>query len=219
LLACAIVGACSRDSHAPVVLEIAPIVAPPGERVDEISRIDESIPAWRGARIDDSIAAIRRGNEAEAMPVARAVEHRVTCGGVTAIWTGENDGDFDRWTKLELAIVPAPEPAIDGHTRVVTRDLADHDEVAFDIFSPDCRRVLLLQSRYGPFHVVRTHELAAYLEGAPPERVLRGTPDPAGITGTGVFRGGGWISNTEVAFTWGCCDPPITTRVVLPALH
>jgi hypothetical protein len=143
--------------------------------------------------------------------VPRSIEHRVTCGDVTAIWTGENDGDYDHWTTLAFSV--------GRRTRTFSRDLASNDEVDFGIFSPDCRRVLLLQSRMGPFHVVRTHDLAAYLGGAPPERELRGERSADGISGTGVFRGGGWISNTEVAFTWGCCDPPITTHVALPAIH
>jgi len=78
------------------------------------------------------------------------------------------------------------------------------------------KHVLLLKSRYGPYHVVRTDRLRAYLRGAKPDHVLDGVKDPNGITGTGVFRAGGWVSSDEIAYTWGCCDPPITTRFWLP---
>ena len=141
----------------------------------------------------------------------RVLEHRVTCGRVTAIWRGNADDGFDVYDSLAFEI--------GGRTRKFRGELVGHGEsFTFDIFSPDCRRVMLLQSRLGPYHVVRTDQLAAYLDGAPPEYVLAGERDPAGITGTGVFRDGGFINDNEVGYTWGCCDPPITTTVKLRPL-
>lgn len=88
---------------------------------------------------------------------------------------------------------------------------------SFDIFSPDCKHVLLLYSHNGPYHIVRTARLAEYLRGGKPAHVLAGKPDRKGVTGTGVFHDGAWLSNNEVSYQWGCFDPPITTRFKLPA--
>jgi hypothetical protein len=193
------------------VLELPPIERAPsaderGPSVVPARATDDGAPP-RG----DQRAPVATPRAEEPEPTPRAIEHRVTCGAVTAVWTGENDGTYDHWSALAFKLA--------GRTRTFTRELPDNDAGPFEIFSPDCRRVLLLQSRMGPFHVVRTRDLAAYLGGAPPERELRGERSPDGISGTGVFRGGGWVSNTEVAFAWGCCVPPITTHVTLPAIH
>jgi hypothetical protein len=138
---------------------------------------------------------------------ARPIEHRLSCGDVTAIWHGERiDGRYDHYDSLSLQLKGRPP----------VRMTDDEPELAsFDIFSPDCKHVLLLKSRYGPYHVVATSRLAAYLDGAKPDHVLAGERDPEGISGTGVFHDGGWISNDEVGYEWGCCDPPVLTRYKL----
>ncbi|HEY1554026.1 MAG TPA: hypothetical protein VGF94_04285 [Kofleriaceae bacterium] len=138
--------------------------------------------------------------------------HEEHCGSVKATWRGEHDptDNYDAYKSLELEVV--------GRAKPWTQDLLD---VAVDartpsLFSPDCQHVLLLTHRNGPYHIIKTDRMAAYLDGAKPDYILAGEKDPKGITGTGVFRGGGWLSNTEVAYTWGCCDPPITTKFVIP---
>jgi hypothetical protein len=136
------------------------------------------------------------------------IEHRAVCGDVTAIWRGERDEGFDVYTELWFQRGAAPQ-------QKAPIELEGPDK-EFDIFSPDCKNVLLLQSRNGPYHIVAASRLDAYLRGGKPDHVLAGEPDPEGITGTGVFHDGAWISNHEVVYQWGCCDPPIVTRFKLP---
>jgi len=137
--------------------------------------------------------------------------HEETCGGVKATWRGEQRNAAVLYRSLSLEIPGAAKPW--------TRDLLEFAAGAQtpELFSPDCRHALLLVRRDGPYHIVRTDRLAAYVAGGPPDYELAGEPDPQGITGTGVFQGAAWISNTEVAYTWGCCDPPITTHFKIPA--
>ncbi|HTL33441.1 MAG TPA: hypothetical protein VL326_09960 [Kofleriaceae bacterium] len=139
---------------------------------------------------------------------ARPIEHRMSCGNVTAIWRGERiDGRYDHYDSMWLEVR--------GRAPVeVTAD--DSPELAtFDVFSPDCKHVLILRSRSGPYHIVATARVAAYLDGAKPDHVLAGERSSDGITGSGVFHDGGWISNDEVGYQWGCCDPPVFTRYKL----
>lgn len=74
----------------------------------------------------------------------------------------------------------------------------------FDIFSPDGAYVLLLQSHYGPYHVVATEKLKDYLtrERKPDYVVTKaiGPNDPAR-----VHHDGRWVSPREVQFTVSCC--------------
>lgn len=131
-------------------------------------------------------------------------DRKVTCGDVIAIYRPklvdgiptynlrfEHQGKKSKWLELQNRVED------------------------FDLFSPDCSRVMLLKSRYGPVDVVSVKRLDAYLHGAKPDFVLTGDRSTDGITSTGVFRDGSWLSNDEVAYTWGCCDPPITTTYTL----
>lgn len=135
------------------------------------------------------------------------ISHEERCPGVRAVWTGTRGDGYERYERLTLELAGGQRWA---------RDIEDHDSPGFGVFSPDCQRVLLLQSRMGPFHVVRLTRLPAYAGGAEPDHVLAGEPSDDGVSGTGVFRGGAWVSSREIAYTWGCCEPAITTRFVLP---
>ena len=145
--------------------------------------------------------------------------HEQRCDAVKATWRGEHDAttNSDRWDTLTIEV--------DGRAKPFVQDLTDFapDARSPELFSPDCRHVLLLVGRTGPYHVIATERMAAYLDGAKPDYVLAGEktplPDGDGYAGAGVFQGGGWLSNTTVAYTWGCCDPPVTTKFELPRQH
>ena len=137
-----------------------------------------------------------------------AIVHVETCPGVRATWRGTRADGNDRYSTLTVANGGKP----------ITIDLEDVPRAnwSFSIFSPDCQRVLLLLSRGGPYHVVRLDHLSRYAAGEPPELELHGKPDPTSGTGAGNLRDGTWISNTEISYAWGCCDPPTLERVVIP---
>jgi hypothetical protein len=138
------------------------------------------------------------------------ITHVASCPGVRATWSGVHTNDSDRFTTLRLDI--------DGATKPITYDLEDIPSAdwSFDIFSPDCHHVLLLQSRQGPYHVIAIARLARYAAGARPDFILSPKQDPRTETGHGNLSDGVWVSNSEVAYTWGCCDPHVTEHFVLP---
>lgn len=72
----------------------------------------------------------------------------------------------------------------------------------FDIFSPDGKWVLLLQDRFGPYHVVSIDRLKDYLQGSsPPDKVVT-VPRPAGQSAL-VHSDAHWVSPTEIEYTVG----------------
>lgn len=84
----------------------------------------------------------------------------------------------------------------------------------FDIFSPDGKWVLLLQDRFGPYHVVATARLADYLQGkAPPDKVVT-VPRPEGQQAL-VHSKGRWVSPTEIEYQVGG-ETQETKRATVP---
>lgn len=84
----------------------------------------------------------------------------------------------------------------------------------FDVFSPDGKWVLLLQDRFGPYHVVATSRLADYLQGkAQPDKVVT-VPRPAGQQAL-VHSQGRWISPTEIEYQVGG-ETQETKRATVP---
>jgi len=140
----------------------------------------------------------------------RAIEHVESCPGARATWRGSHEDGNDIYSTLTLTS--------DGG-KPIKIDLEDVPRAnwSFSIFSPDCQRVLLLLSRGGPYHVVRLDHLARYAAGEPPELELHGKSDAQ--TGAGNLRDGAWLSNTEISYAWGCCDPPTVERVVIPEVR
>lgn len=87
-----------------------------------------------------------------------------------------------------------------------------------DIFSPDGKRVLLLQNRYGPYHVVRTSRLKDYLRGrAKADEIVGQIPKP-GETAA-IHEEARWLSATRLRYVVACCGGRIvkTHRLHLAA--
>jgi len=78
-----------------------------------------------------------------------------------------------------------------------------------DIFSPDGKRVLLLQNRTGPYHVVRASRLRAYLRGrAKPDEIVGQIPKPsemAAIHAPAFYDKARWLSATRFRYVVSCC--------------
>lgn len=99
--------------------------------------------------------------------------HAVKCGDVTAVWSGSADDLKD------LAVDGKPAPKTYGVSGLTFRfaDGKEHaftpsgslnfDDWSFDIFSPDCSRVSLLQDRFGPFTLIATKDLSTFANALP----------------------------------------------------
>jgi hypothetical protein len=72
----------------------------------------------------------------------------------------------------------------------------------FDIFSPDCTRVALVQDHYGPYHVVKLEGLSGYLEGGSPEAMVEKRSESGEQMVHADFT---WLSNDRFEFTAACC--------------
>ncbi len=73
---------------------------------------------------------------------------------------------------------------------------------SFEVFSPDGKWALLLQDRFGPYHVVSTQNLRDYLEGTvPPDKVEQAFV-PSGLAAL-VHSNGRWVSDTEFEYQVG----------------
>jgi|SRR5579859_926169 len=89
------------------------------------------------------------------------------------------------------------------------------NEWSLDIFSPDGAYVLLLQDEYGPYHIVATGKLKAYLTaGAKPDYVVPESyaQDEAPHT----YSDGHWVSARSIEFTASCCGSTETLTYTLP---
>jgi hypothetical protein len=133
--------------------------------------------------------------------------HAVKCGDVTALWSGEAEGPRDD--------VP-PRPKTYGVTALSFR-LADgstrpfeakgelfFSDWSFDVFSPDCSTVALLQDHYGPYTLVATKELASMkgVDVAAP---------PVGETAS-VHAQWRWTGSSEFEFVASCCGGATVRR-------
>lgn len=123
--------------------------------------------------------------------------HAVRCGAVTAVWSGSADD------------VPAEGPKSYGVTGLSFR-LSDGTSVpftpkgelsfsdwSFDLFSPDCATVALLEDRFGPYRLVATSALKT-MAGATVEAPKTG--ETASVHGQ--WR---WTSATTFEFVASCC--------------
>jgi hypothetical protein len=154
--------------------------------------------------------------EAPARELARA-----RCADTTAIWSGidPNEAPDDHYP-IEYGF----------HSLAFHFDAGPHagETIAFEprgslffsdwrreIFSPDCRRVALLQDRFGPYHVVEIDRLPEYLRGqAEPEAVLTWC---SGCTSAAVHADARWVDADTLVYEAGACGTSETVRVDLPA--
>lgn len=128
--------------------------------------------------------------------------HAVKCGDVTAVWSGSADDLKD------LATDSRPVPKTFGVKSLafVFADGRKHDftpsgelsfsDWSFDIFSPDCSRVALLQDRYGPFSVLATADLATFANAKPVKA------EGATASVHGQWR---WTGPSSFEFVASCC--------------
>lgn len=128
--------------------------------------------------------------------------HAVKCGDVTAVWSGSADDLKD------LAVDGTPVPRsygvkgltfvfADGKSHAFTPSgELQFSDWSFDVFSPDCSRVALLQDRYGPFTVLSTKDLGTFANA---------TPVKAEGTTASVHGQWRWTGPSTFEFVASCC--------------
>ena len=111
---------------------------------------------------------------------------RLLQSGVSAVWF-TFEGDPQNYGFASMTKEPG-----DAHLQFANWNL--------DIFSPDGVYVLLLQDECGPFHMVATSKLKAYLTaGAKPDYVV---PESfAQNEAPHTYSGGHWVSEKSIEFT------------------
>lgn len=156
-----------------------------------------------------------------------AVLHEMTAGDITAHFGGDVSLLDDR-----TETSGGSEPTDAGAKRLAVTALwftfagdAEHylfeptgtltfSDWTFDVFSPDGRYVLLLQDRFGPYHVVRTDHLKAYLTRRQgPDHVIMGR-GPGDIAA--VHDNAKWVSSQTIEYQLTCCGTVETARFELP---
>lgn len=138
---------------------------------------------------------------------AMAVLAERTCGKLTLRWEGTPP--------------PPPNPPEYGTERLRARvaggdwfelpgDLTFADW-RLEVASPDCRWVLLLQDRFGPYHLVRVDGLEAYAAGRRAPDAIVEADHPTGL----VHFDAAWLSATRYRFYAGG-DPPLAIERDVP---
>lgn len=152
------------------------------------------------------------------MPEAPPVQElaRASCAGVSAIWRGVDPGGE---YPIEYGFESLAFHFVEGPHAGETIDFEPSGTLFFsdwrrELFSPDCRRVLLLQDRFGPYHVVGREQLPDYLLGrAAPEAILRSC---TGCSSAAVHADAVWIDADTIEYEASACGTVDTLRVDLP---
>lgn len=93
----------------------------------------------------------------------------VSCGAVTAHWLGKPVEEGPLLYGAESLSFSLPGGALVPFKPTGSLNFSDWSS---EVFAPGCRWVLLLQDRFGPYHLVKLERLAAYLGGASADAVL-----------------------------------------------
>lgn len=125
--------------------------------------------------------------------------HAVKCGDVTAVWSGSADDlpTGDQRAPKSYGVTGLTFRFADGKEHAFTPSGSlNFDDWSFDIFSPDCSRVSLLQDRFGPFTVIATNDLATFANSLPV------TVDGTTASVHGQWR---WTGPDSFEFVASCC--------------
>jgi hypothetical protein len=134
-------------------------------------------------------------------------------GRVTAHWSGERP---DAETPLEFSVKKLWFTFVgdDAVYEFKPKGELFPSDWNFEIFSPDGAYILLLQDRFGPYHVVRASRLKRYLRGeARPNRTVGANDYLAHATHPAkVHHFVRWASNRSFKFDASCCGTQMRYR-------
>ena len=126
----------------------------------------------------------------------------VTRGAVTAHFGGERpDNGPLRFGVKTLWFTFAND---DGVYLFHPRGTLHFSDWRFDIFSPDGRFVLLLQDRFGPYHLVPVAVLKDYLRGrTKPAEIVGQRRKPGDVAA--VHAEARWVGEDTIRYVLSCC--------------
>jgi hypothetical protein len=141
---------------------------------------------------------------------------RKTCGTApTAIWRGHRSEPYDgveisiEYGFEQLAFVFADGTELPVEP-VGTLYFSDWRQ---EIFAPDCKHVVLLQDRFGPYHIVATEHLREYLSGRhPADHVVAGN---SGCTSAAVHGDARWLDADTLEYGLAACGDAWDVRFEL----
>ena len=121
---------------------------------------------------------------------------------VTAVFRGSASGGFplQAGTNTLSFIFPDSDTEFEFHPK----ETLYWSDWEFDLVSPDGRHVLLLQSHYGPYHIVSADHLRGYLVGDLEPDYVVGWNFPNSAT-EAILSDGSWWSTHRVVFNATCC--------------
>ncbi len=125
--------------------------------------------------------------------------HAVKCGDVTAVWSGSADDlpTGDQRAPKSYGVTGLTFRFADGKEHAFTPSGSlNFDDWSFDIFSPDCSRVSLLQDRFGPFTIIATKDLATFANALPV--IVEGST-------ASVHAQWAWTGPESFEFVASCC--------------
>jgi hypothetical protein len=127
----------------------------------------------------------------------------------TAVFRGSVTGGFPLQFGTEMLSFTFPSSLDEFEFR--PKGAVYHSDWEFDVISPDGRHVLLMQSHYGPYHIISVDRLRGYLVGdlAPNYEIDWKFPNSSAAA---VLSNGGWWSTHLVVFNATCCGT--TERLV-----
>jgi len=133
---------------------------------------------------------------------------------VTAIWVGEDPRIIieNPDTPLEFGVSELIFQFSRDKKKITFKPDGElfYDCWSFNIFDGDGRYVVLLQSQYGPYHVVKIENLRKYLTGETPafEIVEGRDSDNNGVIHSCLY----WTSNDTFEFAAACCGDERVVR-------
>jgi len=134
---------------------------------------------------------------------------------VTAIWLGEDPkiltGSSDTPSEYGVKELIFQFSNDNKKIKFIPGGALYFDCWSFDIFNGDGNYVVLLQSHYGPYHVIKIENLRDYLVGkSPPIEIVKG--EEHNSDGGVIHDRLQWISNDTFEFKSSCCGDDRTVR-------
>jgi hypothetical protein len=130
--------------------------------------------------------------------------HAVACGPVTAIWAGNAEAlkDLPQPAPKTFGVESLSFRFADGTSKgFAPRGQVFFNDWRFDVFSPDCSQVALLNDHFGPYAVVKVSDLRGYLSGKVKAVEVQALSEKEALVHADLV----WTDATHFEFSASCC--------------